>query len=122
MEYGYINTVNTAAGYATVRFPGRDNKITGEMPVFCPANEYYMPAIGDKVAVLYTGRGASDGLILGKTWNERNKPPVSEGVYKDMGEGASIRQQGGVMTLTDAGGSISVGDIIRRIESLEERV
>lgn len=122
LEFGYINTVNAAAGLATVRFPQRDNKITGEMPVYCPANEYFMPEIGDKVAVLRTGRGASDGLILGKTWNGKNKPPASSGVYKDMGGGTSIRQQGGVMTLSDSGGSISVGEIIRRIESLEARL
>jgi hypothetical protein len=39
-----------------------------------------------------------------------------------MGNGASITQSGGTITLTDAGGSISVGDIISRLKKLEAAI
>lgn len=122
VEFGYINTVNAAAGTATVRYKSRGNAISGEMPVFAPAGEYFMPAIGDQVSVLKTGRGASDGIILGKHWSTGNPPPVASGVYKDMGGGAYISQSGGIITLKDGGGSITVSDIIRRIKELEAKV
>lgn len=121
VEFGYINTVNSVAGTASVNFKSR-KVISGEMQIFAPAGEYYMPKQGDQVVVIRTGRGASDGVILGGFWNEKNPPPVSSGVYKDMGNGASIKQSEGTITFTDAGGSISVGEIISRLKKLEAAI
>ena len=121
VEFGYINTVNATAGTATVNFKAR-GVISGDMRIYAPAGEYHMPEQGEQVVVIRTGRGASDGVILGGFWNERNPPPVSSGVYKDMGNGASIKQSGGYLTFTDKGGSISVGDIISRLERLEAAI
>lgn len=116
IEFGYINTVDPTKGTATVNFKARDT-ISGDMQIFAPAGEYYMPDLGEQVIVIRTGIGASDGVILGKVWSENNPPPVDEGVYKDMGNGAFIKQSGGTLTLTDKSGSVTIKDIITRLNS-----
>lgn len=123
VEIGYVNTVDKAKGMATVSFTSKGtDKITSLMPVCRFGNEYWMPQIGEQVAVLWTGLGASQGIIIGTYWNDTRLPPVQDGFYKDTGNGTYIKQAGGRLELKDAGGSISITDLMQRLASAERRI
>ena len=127
-EWAYVNTIDAKRGMVTVKYAAKES-ISSFMPYFAFGNEYLMPNIGDKVVVLKTGKGASDGAVLGPCYNEVRVPKAQSGFYKDTLDGTYIKQQGSILTFRDSGGEISVTVIIstlsdheQRISSLEERV
>lgn len=120
-EWGYINTIDAKRGTVTVRY-AQKGSISSMMPYFAFANEYLMPNIGDKVVVLKKKEGASDGVVLGPAFNDVNVPKAQSGYYKDTLSGTYIKQQGGILSFKDAGGEISVQEIITLLADHEERI
>ena len=91
IRIGRISSVNYAEGTARVVYTDRDNSVTMELPLL--SYEYSMPKVDDLVLVLNLPTGGEAGVILGKIWNDNNKPKESgEKIYrKDLGEGCYIK-------------------------------
>ena len=91
IRIGRISSVNYAEGTARVVYTDRDNSVTMELPLL--SYEYSMPKVDDLVLVLHLPTGGEAGVILGKFWNDNNKPKESgEKIYrKDLGEGCYIK-------------------------------
>ena len=120
-DWAYINTIDPKTGMVTVKYAGKGS-ISSYMPYFAFGNEYLMPKSGDKVVVLKTGNGASDGVVLGPCFNEANAPKVESGFYKDTLNDTYMKQQGGVLSFKDSGGEISITEIISKLSDHEERI
>ena len=80
----------------------KDNAVTGLIPLL--SNEYFMPEVGAQVIVLHLSNGVEAGVVLGRPWSEKNKPPESgEDLYRkelshENGK-AYIRCEGGVLKI-----------------------
>lgn len=122
IEYGYINTVNRENGTVTVMQPDKNRKITGEIPFFSHCGEYKVPEIGAMVAVIWWGSSSCDGVVLGEWWSASNPPPAGAEYFKDMGGGASVQVKNGSLMLADHGGTIAIGDLIKKLADYEARI
>ncbi len=117
---GKISAVDYATGMVRVVYHEKDDDVTRLIPLL--SNEYQMPQVDDQVLVLHLSNGSEAGVVMGRPWSAKNKPPEgAAGLYrKDLartpGE-AMIRYQGGVLTFQAASvvvnGDLSVtGDLV----------
>ena len=110
---GKISTVDYANGMVRVVYHEKDDDVTALIPLL--SNEYQMPQVGDQVLVLHLSNGSEAGVVLGRPWSAKNKPPEgAAGLYrKDLartpGE-AMIRYKGGTLTI-QAGSVVVNGDL-----------
>lgn len=78
---GKISSINYPAGTVRVTYPDKDDSVTQEIPLL--AFEYNMPQVGDQIMVLHLSNGTEAGLVLGRYWNTKNKPPEGfKGLYR----------------------------------------
>ncbi len=81
IRLGKISSINYTAGTARVAYADRNGAVTREIPFL--SFEYSMPAIGDMVLVVHLSNGSEAGVILGRPWSGKNKPPEgAEGLYR----------------------------------------
>lgn len=105
IRLGKISAIDYAAGTVRVVYHEKDDAVTRPIPLI--SSEYFMPEIGDQVLVLHLPNGTEAGVVIGRPWSDKNKPPEgAAGLYrKDLarkpGE-AMIRYQGGVLTIKAA--------------------
>lgn len=114
---GKISDIDHAAGMVRVTYPDRDNEVTPFFPMLANG-EYKMPQVDDQVAVLHFGTG--HGVVLGRTWSQKNIPPEgAAGLFrKDLGDEpgqAVIRYDGATLSIQcsgaikiTAGGSVTI--------------
>ena len=99
IRIGKISAIDYASGLVRVVYHDKDDAVTGLIPLL--SSEYFMPQVGDQVIVLHLSNGTEAGVVLGRPWSEKNKPPESgEGIYRkelshENGK-AYIRYEGGV--------------------------
>ena len=77
---GRVSKVDYEKGMICVTYGdmnGAENVTTALIPYIALNNEYHMPNVEDYVAVLHFSNGFEAGLVLGKFWNGKNRPPVS---------------------------------------------
>lgn len=116
IRVGKISSIDHAAGTVRVVYHDRDDSVTPTLPLL--SDEYKMPEVGDMVLVLHLSNGKEAGVVLGRYWTEKNKPPEGEaGLYrKDMGRTpgeAMIRYDGSTLQIKCTGGiSIEAGGAI----------
>lgn len=102
IRLGKISSVDYATGMVRVVYHEKDDDVTALIPLL--SNEYQMPQVEDQVLVLHLSNGSEAGVILGRPWSAKNKPPEgSAGLYRkdlarDPGE-AMIRYKGGTLTI-----------------------
>ena len=94
-----------AAGTVRVVYHEKDDAVTAPIPLI--SSEYFMPEVDDMVMVLHLSNGTEAGVVLGRPWSEKNKPPEgSKGLYrKDLARSpgeAMIRYKDGTMTIKAA--------------------
>lgn len=79
---GKVSDVDYAAGMVRVVYHERDDDVTSMIPILSTAfsGAYSMPEVGDQVLVLHLSNGSEAGVVLGRPWSEKNKPP--EGAEK----------------------------------------
>lgn len=105
IRQGKVSAVNYATGMVRVVYHDKDDSVTREIPML--SDEYNMPAPGDLVLVLHLSNGTEAGVVMGRPWSGKHKPPEgAAGLYrKDLartpGE-AMIRYKGGVLTIKAA--------------------
>lgn len=81
IRLGKISSINCTDGTARVAYPDRNGSVTQEIPFL--SSEYNMPSIGDMVLVVHLSNGSDAGVILGRPWSDKNKPPESGGeIYR----------------------------------------
>ena len=85
IRVGKVSSIDYAAGLVRVAYHDKDDSVTQPIPML--SNEYNMPKVGDQVLVLHLSNGAEAGLVLGRYWNGKNKPPEgAAGLFrKDLG-------------------------------------
>lgn len=81
IRVGRISSVNYEKGAARVVYTDRQSAVSAELPFL--ASEYMMPEPGDLVFVLLLSSGTEAGLILGRAWNDKNRPYAGgKGLYR----------------------------------------
>ena len=84
-----IGKVSSVSGcMVRVTYPDRDDSVTAELPVFSFTGEYKMPKVGSQVLVVHLSNGTSAGVVLGGYWNKSNRPSVTSGFRKELGDSA----------------------------------
>lgn len=77
---GQVSKIDYTTGMMSVVYKdmnGEDDVTTDLIPYIALNNEYHMPSVEDYVAVLHLSNGFEAGLVLGRFWNSKNKPPIS---------------------------------------------
>lgn len=107
------------------------------LPVMTFNGEYSLPAVGSIVCVESFENGSSKGVVLGTFYSTANPPKASEGYRKDFTDGAYQSAVGGAfelkteeeatidsanITFKSGAGTITVDEIISRLEALEARL
>ena len=106
IRVGRISAINYNAGTARVVYADRDAEVTQEISFL--DSEYKMPEIGALVAVAHLSNGSAVGIILGRPWSDKHKPPESGAALyrKDLGQTAGdavIKYDGTTLTISTAG-------------------
>lgn len=127
VRIGKVSSIDYKNGMISVTYPDLDDSVTDELPVFSMTDEYKMPQIGAEVLVLHLSNGCTAGVVMGRYWNEANKPPISgKDVFrKELGTAfgeAYIQYKDGDITLKDKKGSTTLGSILNRLSNLENRL
>ena len=116
IRVGKVSAVDYDAGTVRVVYHDKDDSVTSSLPLL--SDEYHMPEVGDMVLVLHLSNGKEAGVVLGRPWSDKNKPPEGgAGLFrKDLGRTpgeAVIRYDGSTLTLQCTGGiAIDAGDAI----------
>lgn len=127
IRIGKVSSIDYENGMISVTYPDLDDSVTDDFPVFSFTGEYKMPQIGEDVLVLHLSNGCSAGVVMGRYWNEDNKPQAyGRGVFrKELGEkpgDAFIQYKDGNITLKDKKNITTLGNILSRLSDLEEMV
>lgn len=124
---GKISNIDYENGMAQVVYQYKSNAVTSFLPILHHCHEYYMPSVGENVVVIHLSNGMANGFILSGYWNKENKPKkFGENYYYKKLHNSSIEVENDTLIiksphliLQEGGKSISVSDIIERLERLE---
>lgn len=102
IRVGKVSAIDYQAGMVRVVYHDKDDSVTRPIPML--SLEYKMPEIGDQVLVVHLSNGTEAGVVLGRPWSDKNRPPESgAGLYrKDLGRAigeAVIRYLDGALTI-----------------------
>lgn len=106
VRIGVINSFDADTGSASIYYPDRNDEVTSEMPVFAPFGISQKLEKGDNVLVLHLSNGQEAGIVMGVF-----------GADEEADTGISIT--GGNMVFQDVNGSISLKDIMDKINEGE---
>ncbi|PKM72858.1 MAG: hypothetical protein CVU91_07470 [Firmicutes bacterium HGW-Firmicutes-16] len=133
IRLGKISSINYTDGTARVTYADRNGAVTREIPFL--SVEYSMPEIGDMVLVVHLSNGAEAGVILGRPWSGKNRPPESaERLYrKDLSPTAGksmfrydddsgiLRIKAPTIILETDTGNTTIKSLLERIAALESK-
>ena len=134
IRIGRVSSVNPKAGTIQVLYTDRSGSVTSDIPYFSFNDEYKMPKKEQMVLVLHLANGSSAGVVLGKFWNDINKPAETGAdlFRKELGNKAGeayIRALNGAVEISGksslrltGGGSITVAEILARFANHEGRI
>ena len=116
--------VDHLTGMVRVVYHEKDDDVTRMIPILSTvfSGVYSMPEVGDQVLVLHLSNGSEAGVVLGRPWSGKTKPPEgAEKLYRldmDRAPGvAMVRYDGKAKDLTihcdgtlniTAGGAITI--------------
>ena len=82
IRLGKVSAVDHPAGMVRVVYHEKDDDVTRMIPILSTvfSGVYSMPEVGDQVLVLHLSNGTEAGVVLGRPWSEKTKPP--EGAEK----------------------------------------
>lgn len=75
IRVGKVSSIDYANGLVSVAYRDKDNSVSQPLPML--SELYDMPKVGDQVLVLHLSNGTEAGLVLGRYWNDKNKPKES---------------------------------------------
>ena len=107
IRLGKVSAVDHPAGMVRVVYHEKDDDVTRMIPILSTvfSGVYSMPEVGDQVLVLHLSNGTEAGVVLGRPWSEKTKPPEgAEKLYRldmDRAPGvAMVRYDGKAKDLT----------------------
>ena len=128
IRIGFISSINAEDGSAKITYQDRDKMVTEDFPFLAFGGEYYIPKVNDMVLVLHLSNDISSGVILGKYWNDENRPEAKEW-YKRISENIALKKKENTLVIevpeilfSGEAGSITLSLIIgmeQRIRKLE---
>lgn len=136
LRLGRVTNVYPDQGHVKVVFEDTGNASV-PLPVMTFNGEYSLPEVGSMVCVESFDNGSSKGVVLGTFYSDSNQPKASSGYRKDFTDKAYATAEGGAyelkseaeatidsgnITFKSDGGTITVAEIISRIEALEARL
>ena len=132
IRLGKVSAVDHPAGMVRVVYHEKDDDVTRMIPILSTvfSGVYSMPEVGDQVLVLHLSNGTEAGVVLGRPWSEKTKPPEgAEKLYRldmDRAPGvAMVRYDGKAKDLTihcDGTLNITAGGAITITRALEDNV
>ena len=91
---GKVSDVDHAAGMVRVVYHEKDDEVTRMIPILSTvfSGVYSMPEVEDQVLVLHLSNGTEAGVVLGRPWSKKTKPPEGAGkLYRlDMDRAAGV--------------------------------
>lgn len=96
---GTVSSVDAETGMVSVVYEDRDGEVTELLPYATFNDEFKLPQLGAKVVVIHLSNGGEMGVILGTYWNEYNAAGNPGTYHKDLGGGAYIDYNNGVLTV-----------------------
>lgn len=79
MRYGVVSDYDAKRHMARIKFPDKDNLVSGWLPVVIPNSlknhdELHLD-INEHVVCIMTGNGIEAGAVIGSIYDDTNKPP-----------------------------------------------
>ena len=82
LRFGYVSDFDPAKKLVRVRFPDKNNLVSGWLQLLCWNTKENKDEINldidEHVACLMAGNGIERGVVLGAVWDEKNAPPVGD--------------------------------------------
>lgn len=112
------------------------NNTSVPLPMLTMNKEYSMPVVGDKVVTAHMTNGSSKGFVFGTYYGGGRQPTAESGYRKDFADGIYVACKDGKyvlhaedvmveadnITLKCSFGEITVEDLLKRLEEIEERL
>ena len=102
---------------------------TSEVPMLTFNNEYSMPNVGDLVLTLHRENGSSKGYCLGTFYGISNTPDTEADYYKDLKNGAYLKNISGELTISGdditlscTSGDLNLKELIEKLADFETRI
>lgn len=128
MRIGKVTNIYPDTGKVTVLYEDEGNASV-PLPMLTMNQEYRMLSVGDRVVSIHMANGSSKGIILGTYYGGGMKPKANSGYRKDFGGGAYASCSGGSyllyadnIVLKCSDGEITVGELIKRLERMEDQL
>lgn len=80
------------------------------LPMLTMNREYSMPSVGERVVTLHMENGTSKGVVIGSYYGGGMQPKTNTGYRKDFGDGAYAASSEGNYLLYAQAVSINAGD------------
>lgn len=123
---GRVTNVYPSTGKVKVMYEDEKN-VSLPLSMLTMNNEYFMPAVGERVVTIHMENGSSKGFVLGSYYGGGSSPKATSGYRKDFGNGAYVVCNGGKyelhaedITLECSYGRITLEEIMKRIERIED--
>lgn len=128
IRFGKVSSVDPAKGTVKVTYEDRSDT-SSDIPFFAGNGEYRMPKKEDFVMVICRPDDA-EGVCMGQVWNAANVPANTgaDMFFKALGVAAFLKCVGDSITISGSsitlsgGGSITVQEIIEKLQQLDSRV
>ena len=135
LRVGKVTNIYPDTGKVKVMY--EDEKSSSlPLPMLTMNNEFSMPSIGDRVVTIHMANGSSKGFVLGTYYGGSRKPKAASGYRKDLGGGVYVTCENGKytlhasdvtiqadnITLNTSYETVTVEDLIKRIENLEDSI
>lgn len=113
LRFGYVSVFDPEKKLARVRFPDKDNLVSGWLQLLVWNTLRNKDEINldpdEHVACLMAGNGIERGVVLGSVWDDKNRPPVGDQdiritTYKD-GAAVMVDRERHIIEVKDHYGS-----------------
>jgi len=82
IRIGKVSSIDPIKGTAQVTFEDREDIVSGDLPILVPFTledkAYYMPAVEERVRVLFDPEAPSRGCIIGSYYADTRLPPFGD--------------------------------------------
>lgn len=99
IRIGTVSSFDPETGMISVIYEDRDGEVTELLPYATFNEEYRLPELESKVAVIHLSNGRETGIVLGTFWNEGNPAGNPGTFHKNLGGEAYINYKDGILTI-----------------------
>ena len=135
LRVGKVTNIYPALGKVKVLYEDEQNT-SRPLSMLTMNDEYSMPTVGARVLTVHMENGSSKGFVLGTYYGGSMQPKAGAGYRKDFGDGSYVTCQGGEyllraknitiqaesITLASSQGEITLEDLIKRLDDMEQKL